>query len=579
MTTFGIVANPDPSMLSSELQAVSQVVASFLALCQVIYMLPHQAKARAAIWFALLLSLIPYLSNVFAIRNAKSSFPSAFGHSKQHPVEALIHRGAANFERLSQSQSKSYTDAHAEYRRRYGIEPPPGFEAWYGFAVANKSPIIDDFDTIFQAVSPFLALSGEEVSETMRDAQYVQNADLWQCTFSGDTAETRCDHPRRSFDRHIELLFNTLLGDVRGSLPNVNFLVNHLDEPRVLLSPNKGDVAAGGPFKVTDMSKQPSWDFLARFCTSEIPSGRALALGDDTVKTFGVPFVTNRTEEMDICQRFEYSNKYGLFMSAVSLKVIEGMIPVFSTGSLSMMGDVLFPSPAYIEPEFVYDEAHDVEWDRKTNNLYWAGSTTGGFAGDDKWRNFHRQRFVAWAQNLDRREHFYIRELRGAISRIKSSFLNGRLFDVSFTRIFACERRFCRDQRAFFKTKSWADRDQAFRSRLVFDLDGNGISGRYYKLLASKSVPLKQTLLREWHDERLVPWVHYVPVSQSMKELPELVFYLTSTEAGQQRAKEIAEQGRDWFSKALRDVDLAVYTYRLLLEMARLQDPKRQAIR
>lgn len=63
-----------------------------------------------------------------------------------------------------------------------------------------------------------------------------------------------------------------------------------------------------------------------------------------------------------------------------------------------------------------------------------------------------------------------------------------------------------------------------------------------------------------------------------MKEVPELVSYLTLTESGQQRAKVIADQGRVWFAMAFRDVDLTVYVYRLLLELARLQDPGRQAL-
>lgn len=130
----------------------------------------------------------------------------------------------------------------------------------------------------------------------------------------------------------------------------------------------------------------------------------------------------------------------------------------------------------------------------------------------------------------------------------------------------------------YFRTKPCADKDAPLKSRLVFDLDGsNGISGRYYKLLASRSAPLKQTLLREWHDDHLLPWLHYIPVSQSMEELPELVFYLTSTEAGQQRAKEIAEQGREWYKRAFREVDLTIYAYRHILELARLQDPEREA--
>lgn len=128
----------------------------------------------------------------------------------------------------------------------------------------------------------------------------------------------------------------------------------------------------------------------------------------------------------------------------------------------------------------------------------------------------------------------------------------------------------------FFPIKPWSDKDRPLRSKLVFDLDGNGISGRYYKLLASKSVPLKQTLLREWHDERLVPWVHYIPISQGMEEVPEIVAYLTGTETGERLARQVAEEGRQWFGKALREVDRGVYIYRLFLELARLQDVERE---
>lgn len=126
--------------------------------------------------------------------------------------------------------------------------------------------------------------------------------------------------------------------------------------------------------------------------------------------------------------------------------------------------------------------------------------------------------------------------------------------------------------------RSWADKDEAFKYQLVFDLDDNGISGRYYKLLASKFTPLKQSVFREWHDERLVPWVHYVPVSLGMGELPELVNYLTLTKEGQTRAREIAEQGAIWFSEAFQETDLAVYMYRVLLELARVQNPTRPPI-
>ena len=497
-----------------------------------------------------------------------------------HPVESLVLDAKKNFREMLETQSKSYSAARDEYRRRYSMDPPPGFEAWYKFAASHQSPIIDDFDTIYDSVSPFWRLSGKQVIRIMHDAQKALNSELWLCDFSGASAQSSCSHPRRTFDRHISFSFNKLLEDLPGALPSVKFLVNHLDEPVVIIPPPTSrpeEDQQNGTFELKDLSRTPIWYAITRFCTSQQSSDRRQA--KHAVNTFGLPFVTDLATTMDLCQHAEYSGLHGLFMSPTSFRLIEGPVPVLSTGSPSAMGDILFPSPAYMESEFQYDESHDIGWDQKRENLYWAGSTTGGFALDEQWRSYHRQRFVTLVQNPDQQKRYrYLRETENTIECIELSFLDGRQFDVAFTRVFGCDRTHCRDQRTFFNLKSWADKDQAFKSQLVFDIDGNGISGRYYKLLASKSVPLKLTLLREWHDDRLVPWAHYIPVSQGMEELPELVRYLTSSESGRQRAREIADLGREWYSRALRHVDMSIYLYRLLLELARIQDPARQAV-
>lgn len=538
-------------------------------------MLPKKATAKWAIWLLMLFPLVPYLANLSAMTIAECSIPQSFSRAQNHPVEALANNAAVSFEALLQRQSQNYLAADGEYRRRYGMEPPPGFEAWYEFAVSHQSPIIDDFDTIHDAISPFWAMSGKEVLKAMEDAQNAPGSELWLCEVVDTHAKIHCSHPHRTFDRHISALFDKLLAELDGTLPKVKFLINHLDEPRVLIpteTPGR-EVHDLKQLNLTNMSHGPTWDTITKFCATR-RSGTASGT-KNTAETLGVPFVTDPTSAMDLCHHSEYSDMHGLFMSPTSFPLIEGLVPILSTGSPSTMGDILFPSPAYMESEFEYAASLDVDWDKKRNNLYWAGSTTGGFATDNKWRCYHRQRFVKLAQNLERQEHRYLRERDGAVELAKSSFLNKRLFDVAFTRIFQCQARPCRDQQAYFNVKPWADGGKAFQSRLVFDMDGNGISGRYYKLLASNSAPLKQTLLREWHDDRLMAWVHYIPVSQSMEELPELVTYLTLTESGQRRAKTIADQGRDWHSKALRGHDLSVYTYRLALELARLQDPER----
>ena len=559
----------DPSAQTSDLQALSHAVASLLTLGQVIHILPTNAKARSALSVFALASLVPFLFNVFSISAAESSTLQ----SHKHPVQALFHHAQAEFEGLLQRQSETYAAAHDEYLRRYGVNPPPGFEAWYEFARRHQSPIIDDFDLIHDNIAPFRALSGREVLDIMSHVHEHPYSELWFCSFSGQQAKTRCRHHYRTYDRHIQFLFDRLFQDLPGVLPDFKFLVNHLDEPRVLVPPRHPQDPHKAQFNITNLSKQPVWDTLSKFCSDTMNEVQAT----NSVETFGLPFITNLSTAMDLCQHPEYSAMHGFIQSPNSLRLIEGLVPALSTGSPSLMGDILYPSAAYIESEFQYESANDFEWDEKRNNLYWAGSTTGGFASDDGWRNYHRQRFVGLAKNLEEGSHYYLRENDGIVSLVKSSFLNGRLYDVFFTRVFQCEARYCRDQRRYFEAKPWADPNEAFRSRLVFDTDGNGISGRFYKILASMSVPLKQTILREWHDERLVPWVHYIPVSQGMEELPELVFYLTSTKDGQRIARGIADRGREWFPVAFRDVDFAIYTYRLMLELARLQDPKRPA--
>lgn len=571
--TFALVSSRDPFIQSSNFQALSQVIACLIVLGQVIHTLP-QPKRKSILWVFALVSLIPYLWNGFIVREFNLTSPS-WTSAKPHPADALIQKSRADFDKLIGRQSKSSSEAVLEYKRRYGIAAPPGFEKWYEFATKNKSPIIDEFDTIFENISPFLKLSGKEITRIIDELRETPNVELWDCSFTGSM--TQCTHPSRSFDRHVSNLFDRMIKDLDGvELPQVRFLVNHLDEPRVMLPAEPTDLS----LKVTDLSHKPTWDPLTKLCHSGNKT-RALRSWPKypNVKTYSIPFVTDRLSDMDVCQHSEYRTRNGLFVSPTSLRLISGPAPVLSTGAPLSMGDILIPSPAYSESQFQYNPAAEIPWHKKKNNLYWAGSTTGGYASDNSWRTFQRQRFVQKAQNLGGQRYSYLYGVaEGQNTRSQSSFLNSRLYDVSFTRIFQCTSPICRAQRGYVRSKSWASSDAPLASKLAFDIDGNGISGRYYKLVASNSTPLKQTILREWHDERLRAWVHYIPVSHGMEELAELVRYFLETAEGQKRAKEVAEWGSEWFAKSMREVDRSVYLYRLLLELARVQDIKREAM-
>lgn len=548
------------------------MIACLLSLRQLVQTIPKSFTGRTTLWALYVIALAPYIATQWLTLSTRHGVSERY--QLTHPVELLIRKAKADFETFRLQQSETYEAASKEYKRRYGLEPPDGLESWYNFAKMHNSVVIDDFDTMYHGIAPFWTLTGREFVDVQKQLKQVPDSDLWSCNFSGPSGHANCVHPWRYFDRNVGALLDIVPQDVRRSLTNVSFLVNHLDEPRVIIPSSTSPKGARhrSSLHQTDLKHKSAWSKLTESCIGV--KGQSVAEDGE----HWLPFVRNRTAALDLCHHDEYRHMHGLFQSPTSLVVIEGLAPVLSTGSPSTMGDILLPSPAYFtESEFRYNEADDRDWTRKKNNLYWAGSTSGGYAGKD-WQQFHRQRFVSFVQNSNKRRFFHLREHEGSFTRVASSFLNTKLYNVMFTRVNQCERRYCREQDMFFNIGPWAGKDEALQSRLVFDLDGNGISGRYYKLLASKSAPLKQTLLREWHDDRLVPWVHYVPVSQHMDELPELTSFLASSELGQQRAREVAEQGREWASRALREIDVAVYVYRLMLELARLQDVHRERL-
>ncbi|KAI0537916.1 hypothetical protein GGR58DRAFT_323401 [Xylaria digitata] len=567
--TFSLLATRDPITQQTDTRALMTVVAALVSLGRTIYLLPKHARSRMVLWVLALVPLLPYFYDLAEIQRARSG---ALVHVDKHSVEVLIREANVNFDSLLRNQSGTYAAAYAEYQRRYGFEPPHGFEDWYKFARSHQSPVIDEFDIISEGIAPFLRLSGQEVIEVMTQVYDKPEHELWYCSMTGQPAKTLCSHHGRGYDRGNAHFFDRITEQIPAAF-DLKFLFNHLDEPGVVLPPPSQ--RAPSPV-ITDLGGQNVWEAVTIFCSFRKHATDSKR--ESPIETYGLPFITDIKSSMDLCEHAEYGEWHGLLQSPESLRLIEGLVPVLSNGAPSTMGDILYPSSAYIEEDrFAYYEEHDVDWDKKQNNLYWAGSTTGGHGRSGEWQNMHRQRFVELAQNLKHRSFSYLREKGGVVSRVTSSFLNGRLYDAAFANMVQCDANACKEQRQYFTSKPWASGDRPYRSRLAFDLDGNGISGRFYKLLASKSVPLKQTIIREWHDERLAPWVHYIPVSPSMEELPELVFYLTSTKTGQMRARQIAEQGRLWFSQSIREIDIVIYMYRLFLELERLQDPDRPA--
>ncbi|XBQ92555.1 hypothetical protein V6000_008050 [Aspergillus fumigatus] len=176
-----------------------------------------------------------------------------------------------------------------------------------------------------------------------------------------------------------------------------------------------------------------------------------------------------------------------------------------------------------------YREQDDMDWEQKENLVYWTGSTTGGYSTTDNWRSFQRQRFVLWTGDKNRPVTLLRKsESKGPSDNIVTwEAYNSTIASISsslkirMSAVIQCEEDACRDQKAAFGLEDEVKDElrASYAAKYNLDLDGNGFSGRFYRLLRSNSTVLKQTIYKEWHDDWLIPWVHYNSCQHGSKRL------------------------------------------------------------
>lgn len=80
-----------------------------------------------------------------------------------HQIPALMAAGQEKWSSMLSKQSKTLTEAVVEYRRRYNLEPPDGFDDWFHYAQSHNVTLIDEYDELMNSLAPFRALGAEEV--------------------------------------------------------------------------------------------------------------------------------------------------------------------------------------------------------------------------------------------------------------------------------------------------------------------------------------------------------------------------------------------------------------------------------
>ncbi|KAH8891960.1 hypothetical protein GQ53DRAFT_781659 [Thozetella sp. PMI_491] len=491
---------------------------------------------------------------------------------RQHPVELLHARAERQFLDLVSRQSTTPEEAAIHYTARYGRAPPPGYDKWVEYALAYGSPIIDDFDILYEGLDPFYSMSAQHIRglthRTMQLSQETDKGIFGICTFvDGEfTQGTNC---KESWAGEMMMV----LGDAALQVPNVDLFINFLDEPSVL--PTALDDSSA--LTVINRDHRPLGKFVTAACNRV---GRRILRTknrDERIPTLGLPFVLDVDDEKDVCLHPSYTDMHGIFLSPDTFRHIPVRVPMLTAGAPHPFSDIIFPSPQYTWKKNRYNPKTDKTWEEKENSVYWTGRTTGGHATADEasWRSSHRQRLVTMIRNEHTHNFTYLDKKFGLYRRHQSTSLNKTLYNVRLTATVQCDLEVCGLEEEAFAPMYEDEWSAPFNYRILIDIDGNAYANRFYRLLGTDSVPLKISIFREWHDDRLVPWLHYIPVSQSMEELPELVNFLVKTEEGQKISRRVAKAGQSWSEKSLNMVQQGIYLYRLMLEMAWLMNETR----
>ncbi|KAK5193229.1 hypothetical protein LTR96_005041 [Exophiala xenobiotica] len=542
-------------------------------------------------------------------------------------ISQLIVDANNTFTDLLAKQTMTLEDAAEAYRLRRGRHPPPGFDKWWDYATANDAIIIEDFfDQIHHDLEPFWSLSPLDIRAKARDL--------------GMHVRVRQNKAEADTDWFWHVIWANMINEVAHMLPDMIIPLNAMDEPRimvpfeeistrlaeanhhrVIIDPERVTNVAEGwseaeepgqPHSETEWSGSAPLSFARAACPPDSPlrmepnmlhMATAPKTGRPHEQSFMTgAFVGNWTLASDLCQDSSIGAFHGALISPLSASTSVDLLPMFGGSKFAVNNDILMPAPMAWNGEERFDSQDPHDWSLKSGKATWRGTATGGRHNALNWPNFHRHRFVALTNGTkysladETSNRIFTRlQQQSALSPLGidlqknlGSWITNHN-DVSFTDLFCdipTENSQCwylSDEYEVGGTMSLADQ---YASKFLPDIDGNSFSGRYRSFLLSKSVPIKATLYREWHDSRLVAWKHFVPMNNRFTDYYAVLSYFVGCgedicgskgmfEGHDAEAEEIARAGSEWAGKVLRKVDMQIYVARLLLEYGRLTNDNR----
>ncbi|KAG6879152.1 hypothetical protein C0992_004826 [Termitomyces sp. T32_za158] len=514
-----------------------------------------------------------------------------------HPIFELVKDARERWNAKLGRASRTLDQAVWEYKRRYKRAPPRGFDDWWAYVKKHGVQLPDEYDQIYRDLEPFWGMNPKDLQRIQ--AEWEAHADSYTIgkAEAGPIAIVNYSLPGMkpdSFDlRDGAYQIMDLLKEVEDKIPPFRAIFSPHDNPNLPLDWELREQAikhaAAGTF--LDINDPPPVK-LDGWVSSCSPTSTAVRNPPDldapapspTTKTF----IHTHRLAMDPCLHPSLLLLHGQFLSHNKGPVPHRfMPPQFSYSQTTLHHDITPAMPI----NWVEDLAEDwnpVWEERRDERLLWRGTNTGMWhAHETRWREAQRARTVSWAADPgdgsgDRKVLKPGKENQrvGEGDVVKWARWAPAILDVAFAGSpGSCAPGTCEELEKIFEWRRPVDLIAAGRYKYVLDIDGNGWSSRFKRLITSNALVFKSTVYPEWFTDRVAPWVHYIPVQVDLSDLADSLTFFRGDPNGDgahdDLAKEIASAGREWSLRFWRREDLTAYMFRLFLEYARVMSTDR----
>ncbi|EHK99653.1 putative Beta-1,2-xylosyltransferase 1 [Glarea lozoyensis 74030] len=382
---------------------------------------------------------------------------------------------------------------------------------------------------------------------------------------------------------------------IEDMLPDMDLPLNSMDEPRI--SAPWEEVNRLVEIEKASRKMLPPNEIFSDF--QKLPKEPDTDIPQRHKNFSDTRYVSNYTASTDFCGQPDLQALHGMFINPLSVSETKVFAPLFGGSKLPTNNEILLPAPMYWSEEerFTGGGATGGPWNNKTAQVIWRGVATGGKNNKDNWRGFQRHRFVAQTNGTkisnaeawtEIPENWAMPTTQYNLAAQQDNRLGNwtaEWADTGFVDLMCDppgENHLCNHTDPYYKILPGIKMAEQFQRKYLPDIDGNSFSGRYRGFLMSTSVPIKATIFREWHDSRLMPWLHFVPMDNRFLDFWGIMEYFLGYKsetmevpAHDAEGEKIAIAGQDWANKVLRREDMQIYVLRLLLEYGRLNDDRR----